>query len=571
MNEDPAAQGFPEVLLNRFRVEAMLGQGGLGVVVRAFDMHLKRVCAIKMLRHSLATDPGRLQDFEERFAREAEAGSRMGIHPNLVVVLDSVTDAGNMRYLIMEYVAGGALAERLKQGPLSLRDALRVTADAARGLQAAHDVGIVHRDIKPGNIFLTTDGRAKVGDFGVAQIGDLSVRPRDAAGHPGTPLYFSPEQARTTDYLRPASDQYSLGLVLFEMVTGRMYKRLSEAEATRLMIALPPPVRTMIERMLEEQPGARYSSLGTVSEVAETIRSSGQFSTNPPPGEYAAAPQPRAAPPPHDALTRPETRSTAQPEPVDQRFADTVAPQTLPSGSGHEQTPRVNLQPIAPPSAPAAGDIRHRRRTVLIGLGGLVVAGTAGGGFLALNNPFGSQTATPARASVAPATTVAPSPARTPAPGVASPPAATPSPTPPRPATSTTAAAPPATATAASPATSTPTASPNPDFAILAAGTTNEDREPRFAGDSVPLFHLSRNERVYGWVQVGRAPVNETLQITVIVNGVARQQQQSVTLVKPEGFQVFPLDPGAFPIGSHRMAVSYRDKLRQVADFTVVA
>ena len=291
----------------------MLGEGGLGVVVKAFDTRLKRFCAIKMIKRSRAIDIEQYRALEERFAREAEAGSRMGSHPNLVVVYDAVTDADDTSYLILEYVAGGTLAQRLKQQPLSQRDALRLTMDAARGLQAAHNVGIVHRDIKPPNIFIAEDGRAQVGDFGVAQSDVLSARTEATTGHPGTPLYMSPEQAQTTGYLRSASDQYSLGLVLFEMVTGKAYKRLSETEVTRLLESLPSSTRILIERMTAERPDMRYSSLAAVSEVIEAIR----WSTPSSEGnrQTRSTDRPREIDTPaHDAETRPLAAPVDQPE-----------------------------------------------------------------------------------------------------------------------------------------------------------------------------------------------------------------------------------------------------------------
>ncbi|MCA1670412.1 MAG: serine/threonine protein kinase, partial [Thermomicrobia bacterium] len=246
---DPGRGENTTLLLNRYRVEGMLGEGGLGTVVKAFDTRLKAMRAIKTLKRTLTTDPEAFRSLEERFTREAEAGSRMGINPNLVAVYDIVADTDGTRYLILEYVSGGTLADRLKRGPVPVVEALRWTADAARGLQAAHDVGIVHRDVKPANIFLAPDGRAQVGDFGIAQIDDLSGRTRTTVGHPGTPLYMSPEQAHMTAYVQPTTDQYSLGLVLFELLTGLAYRRLSAQDAQTRLAALLPPVRALIERM----------------------------------------------------------------------------------------------------------------------------------------------------------------------------------------------------------------------------------------------------------------------------------------------------------------------------------
>src|SRR3954447_1876142 len=263
---------IPALLLDRYRVDGLLGEGGLGTVVMALDTRLKRRVAIKSLRRSLYTaDPEQFRRLEERFTREAEAGSRMGSHPNLVTVHDFVSDADKTLYLILEYVAGGTLSGRIREGPLPLGDALRITAEAARGLQAAHDAGLVHRDIKPANIFIAADGRAQVGDFGIAQIDDVSVRTHTNVGHPGTPIYMSPEQAGTTAYVSPAADQYSLGLVLFEMLTGRVYRRRRRQEVADFLAAQPSPVAALIERMTAVDPEERYHSMREVGGAIAAI------------------------------------------------------------------------------------------------------------------------------------------------------------------------------------------------------------------------------------------------------------------------------------------------------------
>ena len=208
---------------------------------------------------------------EDRFAREAEAGARMGVHPNIVAVHDLVIDPGSVQYLILEYVDGGTVADRIARGPVPLGDALSIIADAAAGLQAAHERGIVHRDVKPSNLFLTEDGQAKLGDFGVAQIDDLSRRTQATTSHPGTPLYMSPEQAHATGYVRPSSDQYSLGLVLFEMLTGKAFKRQKKPEANALLAAQPGPVRALVARLLAEDPAARYSSMLAVQTALRAL------------------------------------------------------------------------------------------------------------------------------------------------------------------------------------------------------------------------------------------------------------------------------------------------------------
>ncbi len=264
---DMAARG-----LTRYRIEGTLGEGAFGTVVRAFDTRLKRFVAIKTLKHSLVdTERDLLQMLMDRFLREAEAGSRMGVHPNLVAVYDLAEDAERNQHLILEYVPGGTLAARLERGPIPLAEALHLLADVSRGLQAAHDEGIVHRDVKPANIFLTTAGRAKVGDFGIAQIDQLSARTHAAVAHPGTLLYMSPEQSTTGGYLHPTSDQYSVGLLFFEAVTGVPYKRLLEREAEQHLAAFPEAVRALFRRMTAPQPDLRYTRMAAVAQVADEV------------------------------------------------------------------------------------------------------------------------------------------------------------------------------------------------------------------------------------------------------------------------------------------------------------
>ncbi len=361
---------YPTILFNRYRVEATLGQGGFSTVLKAYDLRIKRLVAIKMLKPALATDPDRFRAIEERFTREAEAASRMGVHPHVIAVYDLATDTENAHYLILEYIAGGTLAQRLRHGPLPPSDALRIAADAARGLHAAHQTGIVHRDIKPANIFLTLDGRAQVGDFGIAQIDDLSNRTQTLTGHPGTPLYMSPEQERQTAYLRPSTDQYSLGLVLFEMLTGMAYKRLEPDDAMRALDSQPPALAGLVRRMTAFESRDRYATMADVVTAIDAV---------PPALDQDATPT--------------EAAATIIPSLAEQATPATIAP---------PQTPIVNLQPVAPVarppvSQPVAVGRQYSRRAVLVTVGGLIVAG-GGAGAVAYAIHGSGGTATPTHA-----------------------------------------------------------------------------------------------------------------------------------------------------------------------------
>ncbi len=267
------AIAYPRRILNRYEVVDVLGEGNFGIVYRARDTRLPRQVAIKTIKPSYAPDRDLFRMLSERFSRESHASSVMGSHPNLVIVYDFAIAPDNAQYLILEYVPGKTLEARIKgDGALGVDDALRLTADIARALFAAHQHDIVHRDIKPANIFIAADGRAQVGDFGVAQVGTLSARTYMVAGHLGTPLYMSPEQEGTTGYLHPESDQFTVGLVLFEMLTGQAYKRLRKREVAQRLTQLSPAVRALIERMTAADPDDRYESLQAVETAIAAMR-----------------------------------------------------------------------------------------------------------------------------------------------------------------------------------------------------------------------------------------------------------------------------------------------------------
>ncbi|HET9083474.1 MAG TPA: protein kinase [Candidatus Limnocylindrales bacterium] len=201
------------IIGDRYQLGRVIGRGGMATIHEAMDLRLERPVAVKLLRPEAAADA----DLADRFRREALAATVLR-HPNIVACLDTGTDDGQP-YLVMDLVDGEDLAARLKRGGrLAPAYAARIGLDVARALGVAHVRGIVHRDVKPGNILLASDGRAMVTDFGIARLA------ADAeAARPGTTLgsvhYFSPEQAKGAT-TTPASDVYGLGLVLFEALTG---------------------------------------------------------------------------------------------------------------------------------------------------------------------------------------------------------------------------------------------------------------------------------------------------------------------------------------------------------------
>ena len=202
------------VLGGRYRLVELLGQGGMATIYRARDAQLDRDVAVKLLRPEFGRDP----DFLARFRDEARAAASLS-HPNIVAVFDFGEEASGP-YIVMELIDGQDLASILREnGPLPPRQAARVSAEVAKALHAAHVRGIVHRDVKPSNILVGRDGRVKVADFGIARALNESQLTLPGVTM-GSVHYFSPEQARGEPATQ-ASDIYSLGIVLYESLTGQ--------------------------------------------------------------------------------------------------------------------------------------------------------------------------------------------------------------------------------------------------------------------------------------------------------------------------------------------------------------
>lgn len=223
------------VLGGRYRLGSVLGQGGMAVVYRAEDLTLGRTVAVKILRESLGTDP----EFLERFRREARAAARLN-HPNVIAVYDVGQD-GLSNYIVMEYVEGNDLRDLIRDGGiLPPERVIDLGCQIAAALEYAHRGGLVHRDIKSQNVLVTPDGKVKVADFGIAVV--LGTDSITQAGMViGSVHYMAPEQAEG----RPtttASDVYSLGVVLYEMATGRLpFTAETPIAIARLQLEAPPP------------------------------------------------------------------------------------------------------------------------------------------------------------------------------------------------------------------------------------------------------------------------------------------------------------------------------------------
>ena len=199
----------------RYQIVEELGRGSMGIVYRAHDPQIDRLVALKALRHDRVTS----EAFVQRFLKEAKAIGRLS-HPNIVTVYDVGRDHGSI-YIAMEFLEGTPLNEVIQEKRLTLEEIVDLGVQIAEALDYAHQKGIVHRDIKPTNIIITPDGRAKITDFGIARIEDLSATQQTQAGEIlGTPVYMSPEQVmgRQVD---GRSDLYSLGVILYELSTQK--------------------------------------------------------------------------------------------------------------------------------------------------------------------------------------------------------------------------------------------------------------------------------------------------------------------------------------------------------------
>src|SRR5687767_5909795 len=253
--------------ISHFEILERVGRGGMALVYKARDVRLGRLVALKLLAPGMETR----EEARLRFLLEARAISALD-HPNICTLYEiGETDDGRM-FLAMAYVEGGTLRDRLAKGPLEPLEAALLAAQVAEGLGAAHARGIIHRDIKPGNLLLG-NGLVKIADFGVARLADQAHITLDGQAL-GTWSYMSPEQANGKE-VTPAADLWSLGVVLFEMVTGkRPFRAKSEPELIRRILETEPPplgvggpqLARIVAQALEKTPELRYASAREMQE-----------------------------------------------------------------------------------------------------------------------------------------------------------------------------------------------------------------------------------------------------------------------------------------------------------------
>lgn len=303
----------PETILNgRYRLLTQHGSGGMAVIYQATDLALGRTVAVKILRPSLTNDP----EFLKRFRQEARNVANLS-HPNIVTVHDVGQD-GNTHYIVMEYIDGQDLKRLIRsEAPFSIDRALGIAIKICAGVGYAHRAGLVHADVKPQNVLVTESNNVKVTDFGIAQA--LSAtQPREKQRVVwGSPHYFSPEQAQG-DPPTPASDVYAIGIVMFEMLTGRLpflgtdqqelalaHIREAPPNSSELNPNIPESLDRILQKVLSKEPASRYRTAEQLGRILISYRRQGQVTTDQVPqvdnieDQNPTLPSETIPPPPH--------------------------------------------------------------------------------------------------------------------------------------------------------------------------------------------------------------------------------------------------------------------------------
>jgi eukaryotic-like serine/threonine-protein kinase len=270
--------------VSHYRILEHLGGGGMGVVYKAQDLKLDRLVALKFLPPDLTRDP----EAKQRFIHEAKAASALQ-HTNVCVVYDVDETSDGQMFISMEYLEGETLKKKIERGPLRIEDAVNISVQVAQGLAKAHQHGIVHRDIKPANIMITSDGVAKIVDFGLAKLSGTTMLTR-ADSTPGTIAYMSPEQA-TNQATDLRTDLWSLGVTFYEMLTGHrpfeseyehalVYSILKEGPkpVRDLRSDVPEALEKICRRAMAKAPGDRYQSAEELAADLESFKAGTELS-----------------------------------------------------------------------------------------------------------------------------------------------------------------------------------------------------------------------------------------------------------------------------------------------------
>lgn len=293
MSDQPINSPNTAILNGRYRLLAIVAGGGMATVYKAQDTLLNRVVAIKALREKFAQDP----QFVQRFREEAQAAANLN-HPNIVTIYDVGNDIVNgvgRNYIVMEFVEGqdlkAIIRDRVITGQMfSIEDAVGITRQISDGVGYAHRRGLVHCDLKPQNVIITPDGRAKVADFGIARAYTAMVSERvDVVW--GTPQYYSPEQA-VGNAPTPASDVYSIGIMMYEMLSGRLpFESRDSQELARMHMTTEPPalhtlnpnvplqLEAIVRRTMTKDPASRYRDADQLARVLASYLQQGREQT----------------------------------------------------------------------------------------------------------------------------------------------------------------------------------------------------------------------------------------------------------------------------------------------------
>jgi eukaryotic-like serine/threonine-protein kinase len=357
----------------RYRLEGRLGFGGMSTVHRALDLRLERQVAVKLLAEHLADDP----TFVSRFQREAQAAARL-VHPNIVQVFDSGQDERTGQYfIVMEYIEGSSCAEILRDdGWVEIDEALAIIEQACEGLHYAHRHGVVHRDVKPGNLLRAREGDVKLADFGIAKATEQSSITQ-VGSVLGTAAYLAPEQARGEE-AGPSADLYALGVVTYQLISGRLpydassltelaLKQQQEEPPTldKLVAAVGPELADAVAIALALDPRDRYQ---TAREMGRALHDGGMGI---PPGDRRGAARDAPATQATSVLSR-GRRSIGDGPPIEDRPAPptrSVAQRQPRPGPARREAPAAR-----PASAAASGRRRRGNRLLLTVLALLAIA-----------------------------------------------------------------------------------------------------------------------------------------------------------------------------------------------------
>ena len=272
--------------ISHYKILEKLGEGGMGVVYKAQDLKLDRTVALKFLpRHLSPTD-----EEKARFVHEAKAASALD-HPNICTIYEIDETLDGQLFIAMAYYEGATLDKKIVPSPLKIEEALEIAIRVGEGLHAAYEKGIVHRDIKSGNIMITEKGQAKIMDFGLARSGSMTQLTKTGSTV-GTMPYMSPDQARG-ERLDHRTDIWSLGVVLYEMITGRLpfkseyneailYSILNEnpQSITSLRSGLPMELERIVVKMLQKNAGERYQSMNDLLVDLRGLKKTMESGTN---------------------------------------------------------------------------------------------------------------------------------------------------------------------------------------------------------------------------------------------------------------------------------------------------